>query len=126
MHLLKRIAFYLGGFSIGLVLLAFFFSGKKTSCAYFPEARVLKQLRAKPYTLSSEAAASLATLKLDTTTINRILKVGDVDFGESETRREPCGHYVIYGDSPEGKTLALELENCSEKVKITSLRSKTN
>ncbi|TVZ51645.1 hypothetical protein [Dokdonia sp. Hel_I_53] len=123
MHLLKRIAFYLGGFSIGLILLAFFFSGKKTSCAYFPEARVLKQLRAKPYTMTQDVTSSLTTLQLDTVTINRMLKVGDVDFGESETRREPCGHYVIYGDSPEGTTLKMELENCLEEVQIISLNT---
>ncbi len=123
MHLLKRIAFYLGGFSIGLILLAFFFSGKKTSCAYFPEARVLKQLRAKPYTVTPDVTSSLATLQLDTVTINRMLKVGDVDFGESETRREPCGHYVIYGNSPEGKALKMELENCLEEVQIISLNT---
>lgn len=122
MHILKRIAYYLGGFSIGLIILAFFFSGKKTSCAYFPEARVLKNLRAKAYTLSPEAEQSLATLQLDTVAINRLLKVGDVDFGESETRREPCSHYVIYGTSEEGLDLKMELENCLEGVRITSLQ----
>lgn len=122
MHILKRVAYYLGGFSIGLIILAFFFNGKKTSCAYFPEARVLKNLRTKAYSLSPEAEQSLATLQLDTIAINRLLKIGDVDFGESETRREPCAHYVIYGDDENGQPLRMELENCLEEVKITSLK----
>lgn len=122
MHILKRIAYYLGGFSIGLIILAFFFNGKKTSCAYFPEARVLKNLRTKAYTFSPEAEQSLATLQLDTVAINRLLKIGDVDFGKSETRREPCGHYVIYGSSENGQNLKMELENCEEEVKILSLK----
>ncbi len=47
MRLLHRIGYYLGGFSIGLIILAFFLSGKKTTCAYFPEARVLKNINTK-------------------------------------------------------------------------------
>lgn len=121
MHLLKRIAYYLGGFSIGLIVLAFFFSGKKTSCAYFPEARVLKNIRTKPYTITTEATIALENLKLDTVTINRLLKLGDVDFGESETRREPCPHYIIYGTSEKGVNLKMELENCLKEVKIMDL-----
>lgn len=124
MHILKRVGFYLGGFSLGLVLLAFFFSGKKTSCSYFPQERVLKNLRIKPYTLSSEATQSLAIMDLDTVTINRLLQLGEVDFGESETRREPCGYYVIIGETEAGNTLKMELENCEETVTIVSLAEK--
>ncbi len=39
MKLIQRIGYYLGGFSIGLVILAFFLNGKKTSCSYGPDAR---------------------------------------------------------------------------------------
>ena len=47
MSLMRRLGYYLGGFSIGLILLAFFLSGKRTSCDYGPEARVLKNIRTK-------------------------------------------------------------------------------
>ncbi|TVZ22669.1 hypothetical protein JM84_1579 [Dokdonia sp. Hel_I_63] len=126
MHTLKRIGYYLGGFSIGLVLLAFFFSGKKTSCAYFPQERVLKNLRVKPYNLTPGATQSLASMQLDTVTINRLLKLGDVDFGESVPRREPCGHYVITGQDEAGNDLKMELDNCKEAVNIKSLTKITN
>ena len=124
MQLLKRIAYYLGGLSLGLIVLAFFFSGKKTSCAYFPEARVLKNLRTKPYTITPEASLAMTTLVLDTITINRLLQLGDVDFGLSEQRREPCAHYVIFGASEKGLDLRMELDNCEKEVKITSLQEK--
>lgn len=126
MHILKRIGFYLGGFSIGLILLAFFFSGKKTSCAYFPQERVLKNLRVKPYNLTPEAAQSLAAMQLDTVTINRLLKIGDVDFGESVPRREPCGYFVITGQDEAGNDLMMELDNCKEAVSIVSLTKVAN
>ena len=47
MTLLQRIGYYLGGFSIGLIILAFFLNGKKVSCDYGPEARVLKNINTK-------------------------------------------------------------------------------
>jgi len=117
---------YLSGFSIGLILLAFFFSGKKTSCAYFPQERVLKNLRVKPYNLTPEVAQSLATMQLDTVTINRLLQLGDVDFGESVPRREPCGYFVITGQDEAGNDLMMELDNCKEAVSIVSLTKVAN
>ena len=47
MTLIQRIGYYLGGFSIGLVILAFFLNGKKTSCSYGPDSRVLKNINSK-------------------------------------------------------------------------------
>ena len=47
MKIVHRFGFYMGGFSIGLVFLMFFLSGKKTSCAYGPDARVLKNIQTK-------------------------------------------------------------------------------
>ena len=44
MNLLKRFGFFISGFSIGLIILAVFLRGKKTSCDYGPNARTVKQL----------------------------------------------------------------------------------
>lgn len=121
MRLLHRIGYYLGGFSIGLIILAFFLSGKKTTCAYFPEARVLKNINTKTYTLSPEAQQVLTSHQLDTVAINQVLKDGDVDFGESDTRKEPCGIYSIYGETLSEKNLKLTVENCEESVLIKNV-----
>ena len=59
MNLKQRLGYYLGGFSIGLIFLAFFFSGKRTSCAYGPEARVLKNINTKPLVYSEEIERTL-------------------------------------------------------------------
>ncbi|WP_299214014.1 DUF4258 domain-containing protein [uncultured Dokdonia sp.] len=118
MRLLHRVGYYLGGFSLGLIILAFFFSGKKTSCAYFPEARVLKNINLKPYTLSRKAQESLTQLQLDTVAINQVLQKGDIDFDESQPRKEPCGEYAVYGDTQKELKLKIVLENCEEKVFI--------
>ena len=41
MSFLKRLSYYLGGFSVGIVLLVFFLGGKNTRCTYTPDARVI-------------------------------------------------------------------------------------
>lgn len=122
MRLLHRFGYYLGGFAIGLIILAFFFSGKKTSCAYFPQARVLKNLRSKPYTLSTEALETLNNMDLDTVTINRILNLGTVNFDKSETRKEPCGRYFIEGKTENDRKLILELDNCEKEIIIKDIK----
>ena len=43
MKFINRLKFFSFGFIIGLILLMFFLSGKKTSCSYFPDARVKKR-----------------------------------------------------------------------------------
>ena len=47
MKFIHRLGYYLGGFSIGLIFLAFFLSGKRASCSYGPDARVLKNISTK-------------------------------------------------------------------------------
>lgn len=117
MKLIQRIGYYLGGFSIGLVILAFFLSGKKTSCAYGPEARVLKNINSKPFKYS-EAILN----KLDTLKINELLKTGDVIFSKSTPRQTPCGIYLIENEL-NNKEIEISVENCDSLVTIINLSS---
>jgi hypothetical protein len=121
MKLLHRIGYYLGGFSIGLVILAFFLSGKRASCAYFPEDRVLKNIGIKAHSYSDEAMEAMSLFHLDTTAVNQLISDGDVDFGGSDTRRKPCGVYLIDSKTAEGKSLQITVENCEKLAKVMNL-----
>ncbi len=44
MSFIKRLYYYSGGFIIGIFFLVFIFSGKKTSCNYGPNARVIDNI----------------------------------------------------------------------------------
>lgn len=116
MRLIQRIGYYLGGFSIGLIVLAFFFSGKKTSCAYGPEARVLKNINSKPLKFRIENS----TFLIDTSAVKEALKKGNIDFSKSETRREPCGMYFIEGEI-DNERFELSVENCDSVAKIIAI-----
>ncbi len=115
---MQRLGYYLGGFALGLIILAFFLSGKRTSCAYGPEARVLKNINSKPFKYSN------AVLKeYDTTTVKSLIEKGDVNFSKSTPRQEPCGIYLIESKI-EDKEIEIVVENCDSLVKINNLSFK--
>ena len=64
MKFVHRFAYYSFGLMIGLVFLFLFLNGKDTSCSYFPNARVLKDLRNKPFYYSDESQLKLSKIGL--------------------------------------------------------------
>jgi hypothetical protein len=119
MTLIQRIGYYLGGFSLGLIILAFFFNGKKTSCSYGPDARVLKNIRLKKIEYSNHTLSQLTSNNLDSTAVKYVLKKGNINFSESNARQKPCGTYLIEGDYNE-KEIELTVENCDSIATITN------
>tara|TARA_R110002124_G_scaffold138576_6_gene302244 strand:+ start:191557 stop:191931 length:375 start_codon:yes stop_codon:yes gene_type:complete len=113
MKFVHRLGFYLGGFVIGLIILFFFLGGKKTSCDYGMDARVLKNIRSKDLVYSESSLKTLSIRKLDTTSVNHILKTGDVNFSESNTKLETCKIYVVEGSSLNAR-MKLQIENCDK------------
>lgn len=120
MKLIHRIGYYLGGFSIGLVLLAFFLSGKKTSCDYGPDARTIKNILVKKRTYSDAAMVSMTNYSLDTLMVYNLIKTGDVNFSESETRVEGCKTYLIE-NTYEDKDLEFRIKNCDSTATILTI-----
>ncbi len=121
MKFIQRVGYYLGGFSLGLIILAFFLSGKKTSCSYGPDARVLKNIRSKKIVYESQVQFNLTQNNLDSVSISYLLKKGSIDFSKSNARMEPCGTYYIDGTFEE-KDLVLMVENCDSIATITNLK----
>ena len=125
MKFIHRLAFYLGDFAIGLILLFFFLSGKRTSCDYGPEARTLKNIRIKPRYFSQEALGDLVKNKLDTSSISSLLRDGDVLFSESNTKLDSCKQYIIEGIVLENK-IKIRVENCEMKATIMEINLDNN
>jgi len=117
MKFVHRLAYYLGGFGIGLIILFFFLGGKKTSCDYGPNARTLKNIRIKKRVFSEASLLKLQQNSLDTAAISFILKDGDVLFSESNRELDSCKQYAIEGEVSE-KILKIQVENCEETATI--------
>jgi hypothetical protein len=111
MKLIHRTGYYLAGLSIGIVILAFIWKGKKAEFNYFPDARVLKNISTKKQEFSKSVKVAIKNNTIDTLAILYVLKKGDVNFSKSQTKRKPCKIYVIEGDY-NNKEVILTVENC--------------
>ena len=120
MKLAQRLLYYFGGFGIGLIILFFFLGGKKTSCDYGPDARVLKNIRIKKRIFSEDASSTMQIHQIDTAEISYILEEGDVNFSKSNTKLDSCKIYFIEGLVKE-KKINLLIENCDSIAKIKTL-----
>jgi len=117
----KRLGFYLVGFSIGLVFLAFFFKEKRTEFCYLPNCRVLKDLRSKPLIFNNDVFEILTDRALDSSYVKDFFVDGDILFNQSDTEKEPCKLYLIEKEI-ENKSVIMKVENCSDKVVVVALR----
>lgn len=120
MKLVQRLGYYSLGFIVGLILLFFFLGGKKTSCDYSPNDRVLKNIRIKQRKFSDKVLTEMISNNLDTSHISQILKSGSVDFDKSDTDKSPCKIYFIEGTANQ-KNIELTVENCDSIARINSL-----
>ncbi|HKL36865.1 MAG TPA: hypothetical protein VJ899_11295 [Salegentibacter sp.] len=117
MKLIHRIGYFSVGLFFGIMLLMFFLGGKKTSCDYSPEARVLKNIKIKERNFSAEAFSFFENNKLDTALVSQSLEHGDVDFGRSNTDAEPCNIYLVTNEV-NSAILELQIENCDSTATI--------
>ncbi|ADY30791.1 MULTISPECIES: hypothetical protein [Cellulophaga] len=124
MAFIKRLGWYLVGLSIGIVFLTFFLKKKSdetgTEFCYFPNCRVLKDLRSKPLSYSNDIKTLLNNKTIDSTTVAYFLNDGDIDFGNSDTKSTPCKTYKIEGLIKE-KEAVLTVINCTDKVVIDKI-----
>ena len=121
MRFLKRLGFYLLGFSIGLVLLAYFLKGKNTEFCYSPNCRVLKNINSKKIGFSVEINEFLLRNEVDSAAIRTILKEGDVIFSKSNPRKNPCPDYLIEA-TVNNKAVEILVENCDTGAFIREIR----
>ncbi len=119
MKVLYRLGYYLGGFSVGLILLAFILNGKKTSCNYTPNARVIDNLLQKKIVISQEVIDQFP--QLTDSIVKESIRKGTIDFSKSDTKRDSCRIYHI--ELYRRETAFLKVTNCTKIVEIISFES---
>lgn len=120
MKFIHRLGYYFGGFAIGLIILAFFLSGKKTSCSYSPNARTTKNISQKQKHYSDNALSNMRSYQLDTTVVSDMIKYGSVNFSKSNTEPEDCKTYIIE-NSYKNQEFSLQIKNCDSIATIESI-----
>ncbi|MGV8992737.1 MAG: DUF4258 domain-containing protein [Flavobacterium sp.] len=116
-----RLAYYLGGFAIGIFFVSMILSGKDTRCTYFPNGRVLNDLRNKPFHYSESASAVLAQPWIDTVDIKNTLTHGDVDFDRSNTKLNNGKIYIIEGKTIQNVPITLKIVNYSNRAVLEEI-----
>ena len=93
----KRKLLYFGiGLFLGILMVKFFFGGRDIQCSYFPNDRVLHDLRGKKRRIiKPEASENLRKIGVDTALVSQLLWEGEVDFAKSNTNNDSCNTYWI-------------------------------
>ncbi len=117
----QRLPFFLGGLTIGIIIVIFVFGKKNTSFDYGPNARVLKTLRVKERIFSEDALKILNTSsEIDTVIISQILKNGNVDL-MNKIKLDSCLYQYDIKGKKELKNITLTVINCDSSAIIKSI-----
>ncbi len=106
---------------MGCFAVSMIFSGRDIRCNYFPNARVLNDIRNKPFIYDTEASRRLSEDWVDTTDIKNVLTHGDVDFDKSNIKEEGGKLYIIYGKTSKNKDITLEVLNYPDKAVLKNI-----
>ena len=126
MKLRFRLAFYLFGLMVGIIFVYFFMTKKAeasgvTFC-YFPNCRVLKDIRSKPLTISEEVTKKFDEKWVTLDDIKMSLEHGDVDFSKSNKPLEKGKLYIIEGKTIANQDIIIEMINYDNKVVLKDVQ----
>jgi hypothetical protein len=128
MTLRYRLAFYLFGLMIGIILVYYFMTKKAEASGvefcYLPNCRVLKELRSKPLKIGDEAAKKLDEKWVTLEDIKKSMQYGDVDFSNSKTKAESGKLYIIEGKNAANEDIIIEMINYQERVTLKDIKRK--
>ena len=116
----RRFALYGFGFAMGLVLVFFFLGGKKASCNWLPNDRILNIIRQKNIVLGEHIQKNINAQIIDSLDIMEVLKTGDVDFSKSRVKNEPCRMYIVQGTGQQDH-IKLSVELCDSIATVKQI-----
>ena len=110
-----RLPFFLFGLLLGCFLVFFFLKKKDVALNYFPNERVLSQIKRKKITYA-------ATIKsTDTLLCQKILRQGSVIFSESNVNKyNKCNNYKV---SLEKENVSIRIDLCDSIAFVTELKN---
>lgn len=118
-----RFTLYGIGFAIGIIIVFFFLGGKKASCNWLPNDRILNIIQQKQISFSQTVKDQLHSSGTDSLDIMQILKRGDIDFSKSQVKNDPCRNYWIEGILDQ-KELFITVKVCDSTAIVTTLEKK--
>ena len=120
----SRLAYYILGLFIGGLFLKFvldYTGGKGMDFTYLPNARVLKNIRNKPFDYSDDAKQKIQSKLISIEDIKYILTEGDVDFDLSKKQMQGGKLYVVKGETIAGIPFVLQIINRENKALLLEI-----
>jgi hypothetical protein len=123
-----RLAYYIFGLLLGGVFVMWFLKSKATDrgveFCYFPNCRVLKDLRSKSLEIDSLAKNSLKEKWVTLEDIKQSLTYGDVDFEKSNEPYRKGKIYIIEGKTSKKEDITITMVNYPTKVLLEKIEKK--
>jgi hypothetical protein len=120
-----RLAYYLFGLLLGAVFVMWYLKSKATDrgveFCYFPNCRVLKDLRSKSLEIDSLAKISLKEKWVTMEDIKKNLTYGDVDFEKSNEPYRKGKIYIIEGKTSNNEDITITMINYEHKVLLEKI-----
>ncbi len=108
MNFLNRLYYYSTGFIIGIIFLFFILNGKRASCNYTPNARVIDNITSKKLIIDSDS-----NVYFNQEDLIDIINNGRIIFNKSEPNHKPCGIYFIKSGD-----FNINIINCENEANI--------
>ena len=122
MRLRYRLSYFLIGFAISSFAVVAILNQKNTRCTYFPNDRVLSNIKSKSFTISKEASQTLAEEWIDTVDIKNTLQYGNVDFDRSNIKYKSGKLYTIIGKTMENQPIEIVIENYDNRAVLKDIK----
>ena len=121
-----RLAYYLGGLLLGTVFVVYFLQAKAdardVSFCYFPNCRVLQDLRSKSLEIAPKADSIFQQKWVNLDDVKKCMEYGDVDFSISNKPFEHGKIYFIKGKNTKGEPITVSMVNYSDKVILKEIK----
>lgn len=121
-----RLAYYLGGLLLGTVFVVYFLTAKaesrNVSFCYFPNCRVLQDLRSKPLQVSDSAKVIFSENWVNLDDVKKCMEYGDVDFSVSNKPFKKGKIYFIDGKNTKGEPITVSMINYADRVVLNGIK----
>ena len=121
MKLRYRLSYFLIGFAISSFAVVAILNQKNTRCSYFPNDRVLNNIKSKSFNISKEASLILAEEWIDTVDIKNTLQYGEVDFDRSNIKYKSGKIYTIIGKTIKNQPIEIVIENYDNRAVLKDI-----
>lgn len=113
MSFLKKALFYLIGVGLGVLIVIFLFGDRDDiQCSYFPNDRVLYDIRGKERVIPADIQLQLNEAALDSIDIHDMLTGGEVDFDQVDRETDSCKKYWVNLERKDAASFAIQWQNC--------------